>query len=110
MPVPPTEIVTVLSEEYSVVPENAASTVTTVPEAPSLRLDRSRLRFTDGAESLSVRVMLPAVTEWPVLLPVIPMVSLPSTSLSSVGVKVKLLVPVVLLAGIVMSKLDLAAE
>ena len=58
---PPTETVTVLSSVNVLPVENAAVTVTVVPEAPSLRLDGFADRFTSGAPS-SLRIVPVAVS------------------------------------------------
>ena len=89
--------------------ENAAVTVTVVPDAPSPTLDGLRLRFTAGAVSSSLSVTVAPVTSMIGLVPATPIVSLPSTVVSWVGVSVNVPVPVVPFAAIVMSKFDTAA-
>ena len=96
--------------------ENAAVTVTVLPPArfrgslaPSVTLAGLTLRFTSGAVSSSVSVTLVPVTFKPVPLPEIVRLSLPSTTSSCVGASVKLPVPVVALAAIVIEKSDTSA-
>ena len=89
--------------------ENAAVTVTDVPDAPSLTLDGLRLRFTAGAVSSSLSVRSAPFTVTPVALPATPIVSLPSTTVSCVGVSVNVPVLLVVPLVIVMSKFETAA-
>ena len=100
MPVPPTETFTVRAEE--VADAAVAVTVTEVGLAPSPTLDGAADRVT-GQVSSSVRVTaVPAVKKF-LLLPLLTdseIVSLLSTTLSSMGSRVKVPVPVVVLGWI----------
>ena len=89
--------------------ENCAVTVTVVAGSSSATLDGSADRLMAGAPSSSVRVMLVPLTVRPVDVPSTPIVSLPSISVSSVGVRVNVAVPLVSPAVIVMSKALTAA-
>ena len=89
--------------------ENAAVTVTCVPDASSLTLDGLSDRFTVGAVSSSVSVRSAPFTVSPVALPDTPTVSSPSTSVSCVGVRVNVAVPLVSPSSIVSSKSVTAA-
>ena len=89
--------------------ENAAVTVTVVPEAPSLTPDGLTDRFTSGAPSSSVSVnAVPFTVRFPAR-PARSMVSLPSTAMSWIGRSENVPVRLVAPAGMVMSKLDTAA-
>ena len=89
--------------------ENVAVTVTCVPDAPSPTLDGLSDRFTSGAVSSSVNVRSAPFTVSPVAVPATPIVSLPSTSVSWVGVRVNVAVPLVVPFVIVRSKSETAA-
>ena len=84
--------------------ENSAVTVTVVPDAPSLTLAGLGDRLTDGAASSSVIVTVVPVTVVFRLVADTPMVSLPSTTVSWVGVRVKVPVALVAFTGILMMK------
>ena len=107
MPVPPTDTVTVRADETA--EAAVAVTVTDVPDAPSLTLDGNADSVTAGYSSSSVSVTVVPVTDSLVPVPDKPIVSLPSTVESSVGVSVKAPVPVVALAPMAMSRFDTAA-
>ena len=79
-----------------------AVTVTVFAPPPSLTLEGLADRLIAPSSSVSVRLV--PVTVSPVALPDTVIVSLPSTALSFVGVRVKVPVPVVWLAAIVMLK------
>ena len=89
--------------------ENAAVTVTCVAPSPSPTLDGFSVRLTSGAASSSVRVRSAPFTVSPVAVPATPTVSFPSTSVSWVGVRVNVAVPLVVPFVIVTSKSDTAA-
>ena len=100
-PLLPTDTVTVRAD--GIVAPAVAVTVTDVAESPSPTL----VGFTDrpiASVSSSVSVTLVPVTVSPVALPDTEMVSLPSTAVSCVGVRVKVPVLLVALAAIVMLK------
>ena len=84
--------------------EKAAVTVTCVPEAPSPRLVGFGVRLTDGAASSSVISTVVPVTDVLRLVPDTPTVSLPSTRVSWVGVRVNVPVALVPFAAILMMK------
>ena len=88
--------------------ENCAVTVTVVAGSSSATLDGSADRFMARlvAVAPSVRVRLVPFTVRPAAVPSTPIVSLPSISVSSIGVRVKVPVPLVSPAVIVMSKLE----
>ena len=75
--------------------ENCAVTVTVVAEASSERLDGAADRLIAGAGSSSVIVTSVPFTVSPVEVPSTLMLSLPSTSVSLVGVSVNVAVPLV---------------
>ena len=106
MPVPPTDTVTVRATAIAVAA--VAVTVTDVPDASS----PSTFRFSDKVtESLSssVSVIVAFVIVVFGLLPSTPIVSLYSTRVSWVGVRVKLPVPLVAFAAMVIVKSVTAA-
>ena len=84
--------------------ENSALTVTSVADAPSPMLDGLSVRLTDGATSSSVSVTVVPVTVVLRLVADTPIVSLPSTTVSWVGVSVNLPVALVPFAAIVIMK------
>ena len=108
MPVPPTDTVTVRAEE--VADAAVAVTVTDVPDAPSLTLAGLADSVTSGWPSSSVSVTVVPVTVVVLgLVPDTPMVSLPSTRVSWVGVSVNVPVPLVAFAAMVIVKSVTAA-
>ena len=84
--------------------ENVAVTVTVVAPALSDTLCGFTDRLMAGAPSSSVRVMLVPLTVRVVCVPDTVMVSLPSTRVSCVGVRVKVAVPLLLPLAMVTSK------
>ena len=84
--------------------ENCAVTVTEVAAALSATLDGLTDKLTAGASSSSVSVMLAPLTDRSVELPSTEMRSSPSTSVSSVGVRVNVATPLELPAEMVTSK------
>ena len=110
VPPPPTETVTVLASSYVFPVANAAVTVTVVAPSPSPTLDGLAERFTAGAPSSSVSVRAEAaLTVRSAAVPAMPTVSLPSTTLSSVGVSVNVAVPLVPPAAIVTATSETSA-
>ena len=88
--------------------ENWAVTVTVVAGSSSATLDGLAVRLTDGGSSSSAIVTLAPFTVRSDVPPTL-MVSLPSTSVSFVGVRVNVAVPLVWPAAMVMSKAVTAA-
>ena len=86
-----------------------AVTVTDVADADSATLDVLTERVSAGRASSSVSATVVPVTVVLVLVPETPMVSPPSTVVSWVGVSVKVPVPLVALAAIVMLKSETVA-
>ena len=104
---PPTFTATVRAE---VIADAAvAVTVTVVADALSLTLAGLTDSVTAGLMSSSARVTVAPVTVVFRLVPATPMVSFPSLVVSCVGVRVKVPVPLVAFAAILMSKFDTAA-
>ena len=93
-PLEPTETVTVRADETALLA--VAVTVTVVADASSFTLDGATVRVTTESSSASVSVV--PVTVECALVPATPMVSSPSTVVSSVGVSVNVPVPVVAFA------------
>ena len=89
--------------------ENAAVTVTVVPDAPSDTLVGIAVRLISGAPSSSPIVALVPFTVSPVDAPVTLTASSPSTSVSCFGVRVKVSLPLVLPAPMVTSRSATAA-
>ena len=107
MPVWPTDTVTVRADEIA--EAAVAVAVIEVADALSATLDVLTERVIAGRVSSSVSAKVVPVTVVAVLLPETPMVSPPSTAVSWVGVRVKVPVPLVALAAMVMLKSDTAA-
>ena len=113
MPSPTVTEITVSVAKVLVL-ENAAVTVTVVADAPSEMLvwpptPTAAVRFTFGLLSSSVIVTSVPFTVRPVEVPSTLMLSLPSTSVSLVGVRVKVAVSLVFPLVRVTSKLATAA-
>ena len=103
---PRTETVTVLSSVNVLPVENAAVTVTVVPEAPSPTLDGLTDRFTAGGPSSSASVNAAPFTVRSPAAPATSRVSLPSNAVSWSGVSVNVPVPLVAPFFMVTSKSD----
>ena len=101
-PLLPTDTVTVRADEIAA--PAVAVTVTVFAPPPSLTLEGLADRLTAYVSSSASVILVPVTVRF-VPLPDIVIVSSPSTALSFVGVSVKVPVPVVWLAAIVMLKL-----
>ena len=95
--------------ETNVSPSVSAVTVTEVAASPSFTLDGSRLDSLISVASSSVIVMLVPFTVRSAFVPDTVIVSSPSISVSSVGVRVNVALPLVFPASMVTSKAVTAA-
>ena len=107
---PPTDTVTCVARPSVTLPSRVAVTVTSVSASSSRTEAGDTVRvIAAGAASSSVRVISALVTVKPSAAPSTSMVSSPSETLSCVGVRVNVPVPLAVSAGIVIVNASTAA-